>query len=133
MENVSQSVIESEIAELTKQIEAKRTVLEQTKGLIEEKEIVRQVVGEKISEASSVATPPPKVSSPKSSGKGSYLDSADEETTEIVNALLAIVFSKGIDVAIKEAQQQPPYILDAFHDALTDKIYDQLKEAGIIK
>lgn len=131
MERDPQGKIEAEIAELTKQIEAKRRVLESDNGIIEEKEFVRSAVAEKISEI----TPQfnvQKTSSIKNDNKISYLDNADEETSETVNGLLEIVFSKGIEDAIKEAEKQEPYIMDAFHDALTDKMFEELKTRKII-
>lgn len=133
MERDPQSKIELEIADLTKQIEAKRKILEASKGIIEEKEVVRQAVGEKISENSPQFTQKSASPAKKTGGNSvSYLDSADEETSDIVNGLLGIVFSSGIEIAIKEAEKQEPYIMDAFHDALTDKLYEELRSRGII-
>lgn len=131
MERDPQGKIEAEIAELTKQIEAKRRVLESDNGIIEEKEFVRSAVAEKISEIIPQFNTP-RTSSVKNDNKISYLDSADEETSETVNGLLEIVFSKGIEDAIKEAEKQEPYIMDAFHDALTDKMFEELKTRKII-
>lgn len=123
--------IEQEIADLTKQIEAKRRILESEKGIIEEKEIVRDVVAEKISGSI------PSFSSQKSQIKNdksiSYLDNVDSETEETVNGLISIAFSKGIEAAIKEAENYDAYIMDAFHDAMTDKVYDQMKSQGLVK
>ncbi len=46
-----------------------------------------------------------------------------------VNMLCEMAFQKGLDSAIKAAQQlNDPYILDEFHDALVDKFYQQLVE-----
>lgn len=125
------NTIEAEIAELTKQIEAKRSILESERGIVEEKDAVRQVVGEKISEA--VPSFVPKAVSTKDDDNKSYLDSADEDTTNIINGLLEKVFSEGIATAIKYAEMNDPYIIDAFHDALTDKMYEKLKAEGIVK
>ena len=135
-EQFSQNKIEAEIAELAKQIDAKRRVLEDQKGMIEDKEIVRQAVGEKINQnipqVSPAAAGAPAKSAAKT-GVTSYLDSVDEETEAEVNRLLQIVFSKGIDAAVSEAEKDDPFLMDAFHDALTDKVYDQLKAGGIVK
>lgn len=127
-----QNKIEAEIAELTKQIEAKRNILESQKGIIEEKDIVRQAVGERI--ASSLPSYTPKTASvTKKDESGSYLDSADENTANTVNSLLEKFFSGDIELAMKQAELSDPYIVDAFHDALTDKMYDKLKAEGIVK
>ncbi|HRY62780.1 MAG TPA: hypothetical protein P5056_03365, partial [Candidatus Paceibacterota bacterium] len=108
-----QNKIEAEIAELTRQIEAKRDILESKKGIVEEKDIVRQVVGEKISSSVPAYTPKP-ASSLKDTGT-SYLDAADEQTANIVNGLLEKVFSEGMESALKQADLNDPYIIDAFH------------------
>ncbi len=131
MEGDPQNKIESEIAELTKQIEEKRRILESNKGIIEEKEIVRQAIGEKIAESTSA----PRSSSVKPitlSGTSSYLDSVDKETEEKVNSLLQIFTKKGLKAAIKELEGADFFVVDAFHDALTDKMYEQLKEKGLV-
>lgn len=44
-----------------------------------------------------------------------------------VKALCELAFQKGVDVALKAAQElNNPYILDEFHDALVDQLYDKL-------
>lgn len=133
-ETFEQNKIEQEIAELSKQIEQKRNLLESQKGIIEEKEVVREVLGEKIKQVS----PVPPASSPAGTtakpGVGtSYLDSVDPETEAEVNRLLGIVFSKGIEAAISEAERDDAYLMDAFHDALTDKMYEEMRTRGMVK
>lgn len=63
----------------------------------------------------------------------SYLDSVPPEVESEVNNLLTIVFEKGVENAIKMASNSSPLVMDAFHDALTDKIYNNLKDKGILK
>ncbi|HBM46131.1 MAG: hypothetical protein UT05_C0003G0096 [Parcubacteria group bacterium GW2011_GWF2_38_76] len=127
-----QNKIEAEIAELTKQIENKRHILESEKGFVEEKEIIRQAVGEKMSETSPSYVP--STSGTKTNDTvGSYLDSADENTTNVVNSLLEKVFSTSMESAMKDAMLNEPYVIDMFHDALTDKLYEKLKAEGIVK
>ena len=43
-----------------------------------------------------------------------------------------MVAGKGIKKAIEEAKKNSAFVLDAFHDALVDKMHDELKERGII-
>jgi hypothetical protein len=146
-ENISQNVIEAEIVLLTKEIEEKRRMLEAQKGVIEapkdEKELVRAVLAEKFPSSAPVqtqapvpapATPavPPPTAAKKPAG-GSYLDTLDEESVASVNVLLEGAFSHGLSAAISKAREQSPFILDAFHDALTDKLYDELKARKIVK
>jgi len=77
----------------------------------------------------------------KSSGKKvldnvlpSYLKTGKtpSEVEMEIERLISMVFNESLSKAIKEAQKQPPFIADAFHDALVDKLLPILKERGII-
>ena len=51
-----------------------------------------------------------------------------------VDSLIDLVFDKDLDTAIDQARtQNDPAVLDAFHDALVDKIHKQLIESGKLK
>ena len=63
----------------------------------------------------------------------SYLDSLDPETTIRVNELITLVGTKGLNAAIIASQGEPAFVLDAFHDALVDRLYDELVAQGLIK
>lgn len=62
----------------------------------------------------------------------SYVKDADEETQARVEHLLSLVFSDGIEKAVREAERASPFSIDAFHDALIDKLYDELKKRGVL-
>lgn len=131
MEERFANSIELEIAQLSKEIDAKRRELETARGVSfesdAEKEVVRTSLAEKINAVNlGAATPQVNVASRPANSGASYLDDLDAETTEKVNHLIQVVFSKGLDAAIKEAKSQDPYVLDAFHDALVDKMYEEL-------
>jgi len=51
------------------------------------------------------------------------------------NALAAFphAFQHGIHKAAKEARGQGAFFLDAFHDALTDKLYQEFKKRKLLK
>lgn len=50
-----------------------------------------------------------------------------------IEALVQIAFEKGIASAIDEAKKKNnPHLLDDFHDALIDRFYKKLVEAGKI-
>ena len=40
---------------------------------------------------------------------------------------------KGIEKAAAEAKKSNPYVLDAFHDALVEKLYPELQRRGVLK
>ena len=62
-----------------------------------------------------------------------YTKNYTEEDKQKIEDLLKVAASKGLDAANGNAEGQPPYILDAFHDALAEKLLPYLKQQGIIK
>ena len=61
-----------------------------------------------------------------------YLNGSSDEVKLKVEKLIDSVFHNGLDKAVGEAKAAGPYILDAFHDALTDKLYEELKSRNLI-
>jgi hypothetical protein len=62
-----------------------------------------------------------------------YLKDAPAETKFAIEKLIDFAWHKGIMSAIKLAKEGDPLVLDAFHDALTDKLYDELVSRGHLK
>lgn len=64
-----------------------------------------------------------------------YMTTEQEiQHTPEIEALIQIAFEKGIGEAIKAAKaKNDPHLLDDFHDALIDRFYQKLVEAGKIK
>ncbi|MCL5017514.1 MAG: hypothetical protein M1155_02550 [Patescibacteria group bacterium] len=62
-----------------------------------------------------------------------YLISEPAEVKNRVEGLISLAFSEGIERSAKEAAKSGPFILDAFHDALTSKLYEELKKRGLLK
>ena len=50
-----------------------------------------------------------------------------------VDHYLSMAFKDGILKAANEAKKSNPFVLDAFHDALTGKLYDEFKRRGLLK
>lgn len=63
----------------------------------------------------------------------SYMKDASEEDKLKVEKLIDLAWHKGIDAAVAQARKQGAFILDAFHDALTDKLFNEFKARGLIK
>lgn len=61
-----------------------------------------------------------------------YLKDATPQIKNQVEKLLEDTIRNGLASGINEAKKMPPFILDAYHDALTDKLHDELKKRGII-
>ncbi len=137
--------LEQEIAQIEQDLTSKREALERQKqtGAIpempHEKETLHEIVGEKIA-------PPlaggPAPSAPTTPGVGvptgsvgieppSYMS---EELKNKVQELVNTAFSKTIDDAIKQARAtNNAALIDAFHDALVDELYNYLVERGKLK
>ena len=61
-----------------------------------------------------------------------YLLGDPEEIKLKVEELIDMTLHKGVEKTADEAQKFGPYVLDAYHDALTDKMYEELKKRKII-
>jgi len=61
-----------------------------------------------------------------------YLENAEPEIKLTIEKLIDEVFHEGLDKTIKKASQAGPFFLDAFHDALADKLFDELKKRKLI-
>lgn len=127
--------IQNEIDVLEQQLAEKRASLESGSAetgqeIPHEKEILREVVGEKIQQYSPSYLPAgrqgqPAPASPDGDDQPSYAPELAEKVQELVN----LAFSKSIDDAIKDVVKSGnPALVDAFHDTLVDQLYDTLIE-----
>jgi len=143
-EGESLNSLEQEIAQIERDLASKRAELEKQKeaGAISEvpheRETLREVVGERImpppAGGPSPAMPPtPQTAVPVAPAvePPSYLS---EELKTKVQELVNAAFSKTIDDAVKQARAtNNAALLDAFHDALVDELYNYLVERGKLK
>jgi len=136
--------IEQEIAELERALAEKKAALEQKKaateieGVPHEKEILKELVKEKIAAIPGLAEfpsaeaqpqptqpippPPPVVEQP------SYLS---EELRPKVQELVNLAFEKSLDEAIKTAKAtNNAALIKAFHAVIVDELYNYLVERG---
>ncbi len=141
--NLSGNNLEAEIAELTKQIEVRKRVLEEQNGIRPEgKEMVAEALAEHFSpepQAAALAasdgsqtTAPPSPVRPSEPGK-SYLDALDPSTILAVNSYISMVPVEGIKKTVAKVRTESPFIIDAFHDVLVTHLYEELKTRGIVK
>lgn len=137
--------LEAEIAELSKEIEVKRRILAEQKGVVEEgseKELVRDALRERIMAATTtsatsdddksddqvIAARPTTSTAPSRD----YLENLDQATIIQVNELIGELAHHSLDTVIRKAVKAPAHILDAFHDTLVNRLYDDLKKRGLI-
>jgi len=57
---------------------------------------------------------------------------SNAETNLVVEKLLDRVFHEGVVKVAKDVRKYPPFIQDAFHDALTQKLIKALEERNLI-
>lgn len=118
------SALEKDIQRLTQEIKEYK---EGTPETLSDREILRSVIGSKIQ-----FSPTPKSQQPPSALIPQYLKEESPETQLKVEELIDFALHKGIDNAIAEAKKYGPFILDSLHDALTGKVYEELKRRKLI-
>lgn len=133
-EKISQSA-EDEIRELEQKLaEKKRVLAEGGVAPREEREMFREVmrehIGEKMPSSSVAASPPttkPSAGAPLMPGIASARNPADDAAREAkVAALVERAMTTSIESAVRAAQTESPYLVDALHDRLADEYYDKL-------
>lgn len=62
-----------------------------------------------------------------------YIKEASPEVRQKVEGLLTTVFRDGLDKAVKKLKSEPPFVVDAFHDALVDAFYEELKKRKMVQ
>ncbi|OGZ02059.1 MAG: hypothetical protein A3G64_02695 [Candidatus Liptonbacteria bacterium RIFCSPLOWO2_12_FULL_60_15] len=124
--------LERDIARLSEQI-GKHRESPELKGA-ESKELIRESLRSLAPQPATPAVPQPP--SPEDDGSAllpSYMQDEPAATKLMVEELLELSLHTGITQGLKEARKAGPYILDAFHDALVDKLYPELKKRGIVE
>jgi len=124
-EQFSPESVPAELIELSKAIELRRNVIETEQGVTEEKEMVRLVLKDELFAESSPQ-------SQSTSSSTHYLDTLDDDSLAELNAYIARIPELGMKKTIALVRKEQPFLIDAFHDALTDKLYDELKNNGLI-
>ena len=132
--------IEQEIAQIEKQLAEKRAALEsqkQTGQVVEvphEKEILREIVREQYAQPTPAPVPVPiqpptsNIQSPPIVEPPSYLS---DELKSQVQQLVDLAFTKSVSDAVNQARAtNNAALIDAFHDALVDELYNYLVERG---
>lgn len=129
--------IESDLARLG--VEIKTQKMEEGAERREERETVKQSLRALSEKAQPVLPGVPQTPGvPAVSDDDRYLPSymasaaSGEEIKRAVEGLIELAFKRGIGVAISLARKTNPFVEDAFHDALVDKLLPELKKRGFI-
>lgn len=122
-QNFEHKILEADIERLSKEIAEKKNRLEYKN--FSEKELVKKSL-----EPSFQKQPV------NSQSAGSNLQQADyhipPEAKIRVEELVNSLFKDGIESVVKRARRASPFILDAFHDTLTDKLFEEMKKRNLI-
>lgn len=129
-EAISSSLeFEQELSELAKKVETVRAERESEAGMESEAplETVHKALGELVADEFKTVKPE---GAPISSST-SYLNSIGSDQAQLVNDLIAEVPTKGLKKTINRVADNPA-LLDMFHDALTDFLYEELKQRNLV-
>jgi len=102
-----------------------------------DKEALRAVLAEKSPQIDSdkphEATGAPLSATDEKTASQDLPQYAQDVTPEIENrihALVATTLEKGLEAGFQEASKESPFVIDLYHDMLSDKLLEQLKERG---
>lgn len=127
-EQPSREAVEAEIAELSRAIEAKRASLAEGGKTLENPEELRAAIKEQILDIAVPAAPAHVVVHTPND----YKDTLDPASADKVNAFLEQTFADGIRKTLSRIAGEDPFIVDVYHDALVDRLYDELVSRKMI-
>ncbi len=121
---VNSNVFEADVDRIAGEFEQKRSLPENKDS--SSREVVRKTIHEM------TGHPLPVSGQKLSKDKGllGFLTDMPEAAQREVAHYLDLVEKEGILNAVKKAQESNPQILDAFHDALTEKMHEKLEGRG---
>lgn len=127
------SALEADIEKLSKEIAEKRNLLEHKN--LSERELLKKTLEPMIGQQLQTANQQTSYiyqTNDDTQILPNYLKNSPIEIKLQVEKLIDLVFHQGLEKTIREAACIGPFILDAFHDALTDKLYEELKKRKLI-
>lgn len=139
MNQFNHSILEADIKRLTNEIKEKEALLANKelsrKELI--KEAIRPIIKKDYIEPekakpAAVLTEQAQIKEKDSGVLPSYVKNMPPGVKIKVEKLIDVVFHQGIEKAAEMAKQENAFVLDAFHDALADKLYEELEKRKII-
>ena len=123
------SALEQDIIRLSN--EARKKVEAAPTPEISHREIIKSVLGSQIQSQQEPQTAQQNKAQP-SPMLPQYLQQESPEVRLKIEELADLAFHKGIEASISEAKKYGPFILDALHDTLTTKIYEELKSRNLL-
>lgn len=131
-QNMEHRVLEADIERLSKEIAEKRNLLEHKD--LSARELVKKSLEPMFKQ--DIGKPAAVQFATQSATQNQiipdYLKNASPEIKLLVEELVNSLFHQGVEKVVKRAKRANPFILDAFHDALTDKLHQELKNRKLI-
>ena len=124
------TTLEQDIKRLSHEVSEKKNLPEYKES--SEREVVKMVIESLVKPAASASQPTSAQKGDDGSVLPDYLRESPAEVKLAVEKLIDVVFHDGLSKAVKEAKTLNAFILDAFHDALADKLYEELKKRKLI-
>ncbi len=131
MYQFNHNFLEQDIERLSKEVAEKRNLPEYKE--LTEKELVKKALEPLVKPpVQSIEQGVQSIESAETVFLPDYLKDSPAEVKLRVEKLVDSVFHQGIKKTVKEAKGGGAFVLDAFHDALTDKLYEELKKRKLI-
>ncbi len=128
------NTLEKDIERLSREVVEKKNLSEYKE--ISERELIKQVITPLVLQTKSKVVELTDNSQNASNAEETvlpdYLKNSPAETKLQVEKLVESVFNDDLEKTMKKAVSSNAFVLDAFHDALTDKLYDELKTRKLI-
>ena len=100
------------------------------------KEAVRQFLEQKTQQhVATQSQTSPSVQQPTTASSDAlpmYATDAPTQATSTVNKLITLTFQKGLHEGIAHAAKMDPFTMDLYHDALTEKLFEEMKRRKLI-
>lgn len=119
--------LEQDIERLSQEVRERKEA-----GIEKPEQAVKEALKERIYPPPTGGPPPGEPTDTASQVLPAYLQKESPEVKLKVEELIDFTFHQGIDKGIEEARKFGPFVLDALHDALTAKLYEELKNRGLL-
>ncbi len=128
MEESLKQNLDTELLEVGQLIERRRNILEQENKIFDERATISDIVASQIKDDSNDLGDDNQINN-----HNSYINDLDPEKMQSVQSKIDTIFDKGLKKGITEAKNDLSALeLDAFHDILVGRLYDELKKRGLI-
>lgn len=131
------NVLETDIEKISAEIAEKKKLLEHKD--VSERELIKQSIKASVQVKQQLTTDKDKNEDKNTNFAKNFLPdyfkdvkNLPPETKSQIELLIDLTLHQGIDKTVHRAQRFNPFIIDAFHDILTDKLHEELKKRNLL-